>query len=131
MSSVDKDTNVLDNKKEAVVPTPLTEKKVLTNEKVATSDEVNKRTEKITTSEEVVKGNDEVHKRNENITTNEEVDKDNEKLEDTKEVVVTICKKDSDKFVGQSKGYTGWFNIDHELKKEKFPHLNHNYIKTL
>ena len=45
-----------------MVTTPLSEKKLLTTEKVTTSDEVHKRTEKITTSEEVVKGTDEVHK---------------------------------------------------------------------
>ena len=75
MSSVDKDTNILDDKKEAVVTTPFSEKKLLTTEKVITSDEVNKRTENITTSEKVVKGTDEVHKRTEKITTKEEVKK--------------------------------------------------------
>ena len=29
-----------------------------------------------------------------------------------KEAVVTIRKKNSDKFDGQSKGSTGWFNLD-------------------
>ena len=38
MSLVDKDTNVLDNKKEAVVTMLFPEKKVLTTEKVTTSD---------------------------------------------------------------------------------------------
>ena len=61
--SVDKYTNVLDDEKEAVVTTPLSEKESLTTEKVTTSHEVQKRTEKITTSEDIVKGNDEVHKR--------------------------------------------------------------------
>ena len=79
MSSVDKDTNVLDDKKEAVVTTPLSEKKLFTTENVTTSDEVHKRTENIITSEEVVKGTYEVHKCNEKITTNEEVDKVTEK----------------------------------------------------
>ena len=32
-----------------------------------------------------------------------------------KEEVVTIRKKDLDKFGGQSKGSTGWFNPDHEF----------------
>ena len=67
MLSVDKDTNVLDDKKEAVFTTPLSEKKLLTTEKVTTSDEVNKRTENITTSKEVVKLNCEFHKHTENI----------------------------------------------------------------
>ena len=51
MSLVDKDSNVLDNNKEAVVTTPLPEKKLLTTEKVKTSDEVQKRTETFTTSD--------------------------------------------------------------------------------
>ena len=71
MSSVNKDTNVLDDKKEAVITTPLSENKLLTTKKVTTSDEVHKLTEKITTGADVVKGTDEVHKRTENIITNE------------------------------------------------------------
>ena len=42
LSSVDKFTNVLDDKKEAVVTMPLTEKKLLTTKKVTASDEMNK-----------------------------------------------------------------------------------------
>ena len=100
MSQVDKETNVLNDKKYAVVTTPLSEKKLLTTENVTTSYEVHKFTDKITTSEGVVKGTDEVHKHTENITTiaefvkgtyevhkctqnittNEEVDKGTEKL---------------------------------------------------
>ena len=104
---VDKYTNVLDDKKEAVVTTPLSEKKWFTTEKVTTSDEVHKRTEKIKTRDEVVKGTAEFHKLTEKITTNGEVDKSTEKLEDMKEAVFTILRKDSDKFEGQSKGYIG------------------------
>ena len=55
MSLVEKYTNILDKKKEAVVMTPFLEKKVLTTGRVTTSDEVHKHTEKITTSEEVDK----------------------------------------------------------------------------
>ena len=83
MLLVDKDSNVLADKKEAVVTAPLLEKKLLKTEKVTTSDQV--------------------HKRNENITTNENVDKNTEKLQDMKEAVVTISRKDSDKFEYQSK----------------------------
>ena len=54
MSLVDKDTNVLDDKKQAVVTTSFSEKKVLTTEKVTTSDDVHKRTDKIKTNQEVV-----------------------------------------------------------------------------
>ena len=115
MSSVDKDTNVLDDKKQAVVMTPLSENKLLTNERVTTSDEVHKSTENITTSEEVSKVTHEVHKRTDKITTNEQVYRGNEKLEYMKEAVVTIRRKDSDKFENHSKGSTGWFNIDHEF----------------
>ena len=77
MSSVEKDSNLLDDRKDAVVTTSLSEKKLFATEKFTTSDEVHKHTDKFTTSEEVVKGSDEVHKRTENITTNQDVDKDN------------------------------------------------------
>ena len=96
---------------------PMSENKLLTTEKVTTSYEVHKRTEKITTSDEVVKDTDEVQKLTEKITTNDEVEKGTEELENMKEAVVTICRKDSDKFEGKSKGSTGWFNTDHEFKK--------------
>ena len=115
MPSFEKYSNVLDDKKDVVVTTPFLDKKLLTTEKVTTSDEVHKRTEKFTTSKEVVNGTDEVQKRNDNITTNEDIDKGTEKLEDIKEAVVTICRKDSDKFEGQSKGSIGWFNFDCEF----------------
>ena len=108
----DKDTNVLGDKKETVVTTPLSEKKLLTTEKVTTTDQVQKRTDKITTREEVVKCNYEVHKRTEKIKTNEEVGKSSEKLEDMREAVVTIRRKDFDKFERLSKGSTVWFNLD-------------------
>ena len=74
----------MDDKKEAVVTTPLSENNVLTTEKIRTS---------------------------------EEVDKGTKKLEYMKYAVVTICRKDSDKFDGQSKGSTGSFNIDNEFLK--------------
>ena len=67
MQLVDKDTNVLDDKKEAVVTMPLSEKKLLTTERVTKRDEVQKLTKNITTSEEVVKGTDDIHKRTEKI----------------------------------------------------------------
>ena len=118
MSSVDKDSNILDDKKEAVVTTPFSEKKSLTTEIVTTSDEVHKRTEKFTTSEEVVNGTDDFHKRTENITTNEDFDNGTEKLEYMKEAAVTICRKDSYQFDGQSKGSTGWFNLDSDFKNK-------------
>ena len=42
MPSVEKDTNFVDDKKEAVVTTPFSENKSLTTEKVTTSDEFHK-----------------------------------------------------------------------------------------
>ena len=45
------------------------------------------------------------------------VDKGTYELEDMKEAVVTIRRKDADNFDGRSKGYTGWFNIDSQFKK--------------
>ena len=131
MSSVDKDTNVLYYKKQVVVTTPFSEKKLLTTEKATTSDEIHKRTENITIIEEVVKGNDEVQKCTEKITTNQEVGKDTEKLEDTNEAVVKIRKKDSDKFEGQYKGSTGWFNLNHEFKKIKVSKLEPEFYRKL
>ena len=71
MQLVDKESNILYDKKEAVVTTPLSEKKSQTTEKVTTSDQVHKCTKKFTTSEEFVKGTDEFHKRTENIKTKE------------------------------------------------------------
>ena len=120
MLSVEKDSNVLDDKKDAVVTTPLLENKSLTTEKVTTSDEVHKLTEKFTTSEEDVKGTEDVHKHTWNIKTNEDDDKGTEKSEDMKLAVLTICGKDSYQFEGQSKGSTGWFNLYSEFLKIKF-----------
>ena len=45
-----------------------------------------------------------------------------------KEAVVIIRMKDSDKFDGQSKGFTGWFNLDHEFLKKNILHLNQTSI---
>ena len=131
MLLVDKDSNVLGDKKEAVVTTPLLEKILLITEKVTTSDEVHKSTEKFTTSEKVVKGNDEVHKSTENIKTNQYIDKGTEKSEYMKEAVVKICGKDSDKLQGQSYGSTGWFNLDHEFFLINISTLEPDFYKNL
>ena len=56
----------------------------------------------------------------EKVTTSEEVDKGDKILDDMKDAVFAIHGTDSDKFEGQSKGSTGWFNIDHEFLKRKF-----------
>ena len=37
-----------------------------------------------------------------------------------KEEVVAIIRKDSDKFEGEYKGFTGWFNLDREFFLGKF-----------
>ena len=71
MSLIEKNSNVLDDNKEAVVTNPLSEKKSLTND----------------------------------------VDKGTKKLEDMKGAVVTIRRKYSDNFEGQSKVSTCWFNF--------------------
>ena len=131
MLFLDKDTNVLDDKKEAVVTTPLSEKKWLKTENVTTSDKAHKRTEKITTGEEVFKGADEVHKHTENIAKNEEVDKGTEELEDMKEAVVKIRRKDPDKFEGHYKGTKWWFNTDHEFKKRKLSALESDFYTKI
>ena len=98
MSSVDNGTKHLDDKKEAVIMTPLLENKLLTAEKV---------------------------------TTSEEVDKDTGKFYGIKDAVVTIHRKDSNNFEGQSKGSTGWFNLDHEFFKESFLRLNRTSVKKI
>ena len=43
------------------------------------------------------------------------VDTGTETLEYIKEAVVTICRNNSDKFEGHSKGSTGWFNPGHKF----------------
>ena len=63
------------DKKEAVVTTPLSEKKSLISEKAKTSDEVHTRTEKVTTSEDFVKDTAEVYKRTDNIKSNDDDEK--------------------------------------------------------
>ena len=73
---------------------------------------------------------DEVHKRTEKITTNEEVRKDYEKLENMIEAVVTIRRKDSDKFEGQSKVSTVWFNLDSNFFRD-FSTIEPYFYKNL
>ena len=54
MSSVDKDTKYLDDKKETVVTAPFLEKKLLTNEKVTPIEEVEKGTKNLDDNKEAV-----------------------------------------------------------------------------
>ena len=48
-----------------------------------------------------------------------------------KEAVVTIRRKDLDKFYGQSKGYTGWFNLDSEFLKICFSTIKLDFYKNI
>ena len=64
---VDKDTNVLNHKKEAVITTIFSWKKVLKTDRFTTNYDVHKRNEKISTREEIDKGSYEVHKRTEKL----------------------------------------------------------------
>ena len=47
-----------------------------------------------------------------------------------KEAVVTIRRKDSDKFEGQYKVYTGCFNLDHEFLNRNFTTLDPDFYKN-
>ena len=66
----------------------------------------------------------------ENVKKSEEVGKGTNILDDMKEAVVKIRRNNLDNFEGQSKGSTGWFNLDHEFLKRKFLHLNRTSIKN-
>ena len=44
-----------------------------------------------------------------------------------KDTVAPIRRKDSDKFEGRSKGYTGWFNLDREVLNGKFSTLEPDF----
>ena len=48
-----------------------------------------------------------------------------------KESVVIICRKDSDNFKGQSKGYTRWFNLHHQFLKNYLSTLEPDFYKKL
>ena len=57
------------------------------------------------------------------VTTSDDIDKGTKTFDDMKEAVVTIRRNYSDNFEGQSKGSTGWFNLDHKFLKRKFSTL--------
>ena len=63
----------------------------------------------------------------EKVTPNEEGEKGTKTMDDTKEPVVKICRKNLDKFQGQSTGSIGWFILDREWLKEKFSTLEPNF----
>ena len=44
--------------------------------------------------------------------------------------MVTIRRKDSNNFEVQSKGSTGWFDLDHEFLKRKFSTLKPDFYKN-
>ena len=48
-----------------------------------------------------------------------------------KEAVIVIYRKGSYKFQGQSKGSTGWFNLDNEFLKQKCYTLELDFYKKL
>ena len=64
----------------------------------------------------------------EKVTPGEEVEKVTKCFDYMKEAVVKIRRKDLDNFDWKSIGPTGWFNLDNELKKISFLHLNRNSI---
>ena len=111
-----------------MVTTSFSKKKVLTTEKVTTSDDVQKRTEKIKKVRRLLN----VMMRFTNVLRrlkSEEVNKGSEKLEDMKEAMVTIRTKDPYNFEGQSKGSTGWLNVDHEFIEIKLSALEPDLYK--
>ena len=94
MSSVEKVSNVLGDRKEEVVTTSLLENKLSTKD-------FNKGTDELTDTPLLEK----------KYLTND-VDKGTDELADTKKAVVPIHMKGLDNFEGQSKGSTGWFKLD-------------------
>ena len=48
-----------------------------------------------------------------------------------KQAVVTIRRKDSDKFEGQSKVSTGWFNLGSEFLERKFSTLEPDFYQKI
>ena len=94
-------------------------------EKVKTSEWVHKLTENLDDKKKVTTPfSNKTLLTTDKVTTSEEVDKGTKKLDDMKGSVVAIYKKYSDNFEGQSKGSTGWFNLDHDFFSESFLHLN-------
>ena len=93
MSSNEKVSNVLGDRKEEVVTTPFSEKK--------------------SSTKDVEKG---THKQEDMLTekkySTKDVDKGTDELEDTKQVAKKIRRKGLYQFEGQSSGYKGWFKLD-------------------
>ena len=67
----------------------------------------------------------------EKVTTHEEVDNSPKKIDGMKEVVVTIPRKDLYNFQGQSKGSTGWFNLNHEFLRRNVSSLEPDFCFLL
>ena len=96
----------LNDKKEAVAPTPLSKKKSLKTENITTSEEADKGTKHLDNKKQGVVTTALSKKKlftTEKVTTIEEVDKDTKKLDDMKGSVVTIRMKNLDNFEGQYK----------------------------
>ena len=94
MSSVEKVSNCLGDRKEKVVTMPFFENKLSTKD--------------------VDKGTDELADTPfwEKISPTKDFDTGTDELVDMKKSVFKILRKGLDKFEGQSKGSTGWFKLD-------------------
>ena len=106
MSSVDKSSNILGDRKEEVVTTPLLDKKSSTKD----------------VDEDTYALVDKPFWEKKSPT--KDVGKGTYEWEDMKKAVVTIRRKGLDKFEGQSKGSTGRFKLDSGLKKTTFSTIN-------
>ena len=113
MSQVDKVSNVLDDRKQELVATPLLEKKSLTKD-------YDKGTDELVDTPLLEKK-----------PPTKDVDKGTDKLEDMKKAVVTICRKGLDKFEGQYKGSIGQFKIDSGFLKTTFSTINSEFQNEL
>ena len=113
MSSVEKISNVLGDRKEEVFTTPLLDKKSLTKY--------------------VDEGTNELEDTPllENKSLTKDVDKGTDELADMKKAVVTISRKGLDKFEGQSKGYAECFKLDSGFKKTFYTIHSYFYNELL
>ena len=111
MSSNDKVSNVLGDRKEEVVTTPLLEKKSLTKDVDEGTNELSDMTFM------------------EKKYSTKDVDKHTGELADMKQAVVTICRKGLYQFEGWSKGYKGWFKLDSGLEKKTLSTNNSEFYK--
>ena len=102
MSSNEKVSNVLGDRKDEVVTTSLSEKKSLT-------EDIDKGTNKLEDMLSIQKK-----------SSTKDVDKGTDELADMKQAVNTICRKGLDQFEGQSSECKVWFKLDIEFFKQLF-----------